>query len=355
MPRRSRGLRVERRIDTGALTIVGSVAGERIRRRAQSDNYGLATEEAAALETELLRTQWHGPRRGTRKFAEAVTLYIESAPRSQSTLDRLRRLVEVMGETKLGDIRQETINRVAKKLLRPDAALATRERGVIVPVRAVMRLAADEGWCDAPRFRAPKREEGRTLYLLPAEAERLIEAAGPALRILIRFILGTGARMAEAIELDWRDVDLQGARCIFWRTKTRRRRNAHLPPALVALLANLPHRDGAVIRRPDGQPYVDRGREEGGQVKTAWAAARRRANINPDLNPHDLRHTWASWHYALYHDPLRLKQEGGWSSLDQVERYVHLMPAGQVSAIEAFWYSGTIDPLPDTNTHKKLK
>jgi integrase len=217
------------------------------------------------------------------------------------------------------------------------------ERGIIVPVRAVMRLAADEGWCDAPRLRAPKRQEGRTLYLLPDGAEALLAAAGPALALLIRFILGTGARMAEAIELDWKDVDLPGARAIFWRTKTGKRRNAHLPPGLVAELANLRHKHGNVIRRPDGEPYNDREREMGGHVRTAWAATRRRAieagaDIPAELTPHDLRHTWASWHYALYRDPMRLKLEGGWSSLDQIERYVHLLPAGQEDAIAAFWH-----------------
>jgi len=354
VPRRGSGLRIERRPDTGALTIVGTVAGERVRKRAESNNLRLAQEEAAALEGELLRTQWHGPRRGTRRFAEAVKLYVDTEERSQSTLDRLERLVRVMGEVKLGDIRQETINRIARTLLQPGAAPATLERGVIVPVRAVMRLAADEGWCDQPRFRAPKREAGRTLYLLPADAELLLDAAGPALKVLVRFILGTGARMAEAIELDWRDVDLKGARAIFWRTKTGRRRNAHLPSGLVALLANLPHKEGAVIRRPDGEPYSDREREMGGQVRTAWAATRRRAieagaAIPPELTPHDLRHAWASWHYALYRDPMRLKLEGGWSSLDQIERYVHLLPAGQESAIEAFWHG------IDTGAAERLK
>jgi hypothetical protein len=34
---------------------------------------------------------------------------------------------------------------------------------------------------------------------------------------------------------------------------------------------------------------------------------------------------------------LRLKVEGGWSSLELVERYAHLMPRGQVDRIAAFW------------------
>jgi hypothetical protein len=41
--------------------------------------------------------------------------------------------------------------------------------------------------------------------------------------------------------------------------------------------------------------------------------------LDPELTPHDLRHTWASWHYALNRDLLALKIEGGWSSVALVE------------------------------------
>jgi hypothetical protein len=55
MPRPS-GLRVVVRPDTGALTIVGTVNGQRVRRRAKTPaNSELAREEAAALEVKLLK------------------------------------------------------------------------------------------------------------------------------------------------------------------------------------------------------------------------------------------------------------------------------------------------------------
>jgi integrase len=150
------------------------------------------------------------------------------------------------------------------------------------------------------------------------------------------FLLGTGARMSEAIELVWRDVDLQGARVIFWRTKTGKRRVAALPPRVVTELAELFPRDGRVFRRADGQPYADRRREEGGHIKKAWKGAIRRAGLDTELTPHDCRHTFASWHYALNRDLLALKVEGGWSSVTLVERYAHLLPAGHESAIRQF-------------------
>jgi integrase len=120
------------------------------------------------------------------------------------------------------------------------------------------------------------REEGRTLYLLPDEAGRLIKAAATHIKPLLIFMLGSGARMSEAMELDWREVKLGAAKVQFLKTKQRKRRVAHMPPAVVAALAKLSHREGPVFRRPDGRPYIDRERRYGGQIKTAWCGAARR-------------------------------------------------------------------------------
>jgi len=251
-------LKVTRRASTGALTISGTVAGTRVRRRAQSDDPKLAAEEAAALETELLRTAWPGERRGSRTFAEAVTSYLEATPRTESTKARVRRLLLALGTVTLGEIDQGTVGRLKKTVLRRGASPATVSRGIIVPLRAILRHAHRRGWCDPPAFETPRRPEGRTRYLLPAEADRLISAAAPHVRPLLLLLLSTGARMSEAIELDWRDIDLQGNRAIFWRTKTGKRRVAQLPLRVVATLAALPHQEGPVFRWGTGRSYADR-------------------------------------------------------------------------------------------------
>src|SRR5215472_16851014 len=107
--------------------------------------------------------------------------------------------------------------------------------------------------------------------MMPEEAERLVGAAADHLRPLVVTLLGTGMRLAEAIYLDWRDVDLVGARLILHadRTKSRRRRVVKLPPRAVAFLAALPHREGAVFLTDKGKPYADRGGQWGGQIKKA--------------------------------------------------------------------------------------
>ena len=81
-------------------------------------------------------------------------------------------------------------------------------------------------------------------------------------------------------------------------------------------------------RKADGtskavSAYADRERRYGGQIKTGFAGALRRAGLAPSgdergLTPHCLRHTWASWHYALHKDLIRLQLEGGWSTITQL-------------------------------------
>lgn len=335
---RPRGLRVIRRQDTGSLTIVGSVAGQRIRKRATSNDRRLAEEEAAAIEAAILRAAWHGERRGSRSFGEAVISYIDSQPRADGTKRLLNRLLRAVGDVPLSTIDQSTVGRTRRVMLAGDASPATIRRGVIVPLRAVLRHAHRLGWCDMPAFEIPRQPAGRTRYLLPSEADQLLDAAAAHIRVLLTFLLGTGARMSEALELEWRDVDLIGARAIFWRTKGGNRRVAALSPIVVRTLSELPHRRGPVILTGRGVPYASRDRQGGGQIKTAWRRTLERAGLDPELTPHDLRHTWASWHYAVHHDLLLLKAEGGWSSVALVERYAHLLPAGHEAEIRRWWH-----------------
>lgn len=114
-------LKIVRRKDTGALTITGTVklpdgSRQRIRTRAQSDERRLAREEAAALEARLLRDAWHGQRRGTRSFGQAVIAYLESAPRSIGTKRRLHLLLRAIGDVPLGTINQETVIRARQAM-----------------------------------------------------------------------------------------------------------------------------------------------------------------------------------------------------------------------------------------------
>jgi integrase len=331
---------------------MGRVGGHRVRKRAQADDRKLAREEAAALAARILRDGWHGERKGTKYFAAAVASYLEAGRRSDGTKRRLAHILRALGPSaSLADMNQEAVDKVRRILLGKEPSPSTVRRGIVVPIRAVMMHAVRRGWCDRPAYEVPREPEGRTRRLLPDQAERLVAAAAPHLQPLLIFLLCTGARMSEALDIDWRDVDLLGGHATFWKTKGGKRRVAAMPPRAVAALSGLPHREGPVFRwetkRPttkrDGAPkrvsaYADRDRQGGGQIKVGWRGAVRRAGLDSAFTPHDLRHTWASWHYAIHTNPLALQVEGGWSSSRLVERYVHLLPKGLDEHIKRFWH-----------------
>jgi integrase len=331
------------RKDTNTIWITGTVRpanakeGVRIRRRAGSDSLKLAREEARTLEAEILRNAWYGERRGTRGFSAAAISYISHEDRSTGTQKLVDRLIAHFGETPLSAITQEAVDEARKVVLRAGAEPATVKRNLIVPLRAVLIHAAKRGWCDVPQFDIPTESKGRTVFLLPAEVEALIAASAPHLQPLLRFLVCTGCRMSEALRLDWRDVDLNAARAILWEGETKGggRRVVSLPPRVVEALAGLPRRAGVVFLDHKGLAYRDSS-EYGGQIKTAWATACRKAQLS-DVGPHHLRHTWASWHYATHRDLLLLKNEGGWASTALVERYAHIMPSGFDDEINSVW------------------
>ena len=181
--------------------------------------------------------------------------------------------------------------------------LCGRREQFYEPVSAVIKHAAKRGWCSHIVMERPEKPPSRVRWLTPEQAERRIAACGDHLRPLVIFLLYSGARIGEALWLDWRDIDLNRSHAAFpidpsegRRTKNNEPRGVPLHLRVRAELANLPHRDGAVFRRPDGLPY-ERLRDDendtsaGNRIKRAFAAACRRAGIE-DFTPHDCRHTW---------------------------------------------------------------
>jgi integrase len=210
---------------------------------------------------------------------------------------------------------------------------ATRNRKVHTPTSAILKFAGV-----TRNIRRPKAPPGIVRWLTQDEARRLIAACSPHLRPLVMFLLRTGARIGEALWLDWRCVDLARAHVTFAMTKNGDPRGVPLHRELVAELANLPRRNGEVFRRPNGKPYERAGgdydRSGGSAIKTAFKAALRRAGVK-GFRVHDCRHTWATWHYAEHHDLIALQRLGGWRSLAMVARYAHANVEAYRQGIEA--------------------
>jgi len=256
----------------------------------------------------------------------------------------MERIIRHFATIPLAQVNQDAIDKGARKLY-PDASDATRNRQFYTPVSAVLRHAAKRGWCSPLILERPEIAPVPVIWLTLEKAEQLIAACAPHLRPLVIFLIYTGARVGEALWLDWRCIDLRRRHVIFPRTKNGEARGVPLNRRVIAALANLPHREGEVFRRPDGQPYErpkDAGKQDhsaGTRIKTAFKAACRRAGIS-NFHPHCCRHTWATWHYAANRDLGALQRLGGWKSVRMVMRYIHTNVAE---------LAHTIDCLPGTD------
>jgi integrase len=331
-------LRLVRRHKSPNWIMRGTVRGIRVEESTGLTDKRQAEIVRAKREAEIVEQSIHG-RRATATFAQAVVSYLEAGG-SKLYLDRV---LQHFGTMPLARIDQDAIDHGARTLY-PTASDATRNRQFHTPVSAVLNHAARRGWCAVPLLERPRATPGRVRCLESPEAERLIAACAPHLRPLVIFLLYTGARVGEALWLDWREVDLDRRHVVFVETKNGDRRGVPLNPRVVTILANLPHRDGEVFRRPDCLPY-ERSRSEedhsaGTRIKRAFAGAVRRAGIE-DFHPHDCRHTWATWHYRANRDLSALMKLGGWRSVTMVMRYAHSNVAE---------HAATMDTLPGANT-----
>jgi integrase len=305
----------------------GTVRGISVR-----ESTGVADQKAA--EAIRARREWEIIQRSifgaaaTATFVGAAVSYLEAG--GERTF--LKPIIARIGSMPLAKIDQAVIEKTARALY-PTASPATLNRQAYTPIAAVLNHAAKRGLCARRVIERPAQPKGRVRWLTFDEAERLLDACSPHLRPLVMFLLGTGARMSEGIYLEWREVDLAGAHVTFLDTKNGEHRGVPLHARLVDELRGLRHQQGRVFRTAAGLPYAEK-ESGGGQIKTAFRGACRRAEIT-EFSPHDCRHTWATWHYAANRDLVALMKLGGWKSERMVLRYAHMNVSQLAPSIDA--------------------
>ncbi len=137
----------------------------------------------------------------------------------------------------------------------------------------------------------------------------------------------TGARLSEALRIDWDDdVRLPERTIILRQTKNGKMRPIHIPDPLLIELSSVAEKDrhGAMFHWSD-KSHVHK------PLKTAC----KRAGVEY-LPPHQQgRHTYATWlrTYAGL-DLLGIKEAGGWDSITSVARYAHVSPGEAAKAAD---------------------
>ncbi len=317
---------------SGIWKIRGSVQGVAYSKSARTRVRKEAEAIKAQLESDAFKRAVFGVK-AVATFAEAAADYMTAGGPN----DHMEPLIERLGMRLLSDIRQAVIDEAATEM-KPDAAPATRIRQVYTPISAVMNFAAEQGMCELIKIRKPKVEAGRVDYLTPATAEDFLAALASHTANLIIFLLSTGCRITEALDLEWDDVSPEGERVVFWRTKGGYARGVNLGPRARAALP--PRGTGAVWRNDEGEPW-----HAYDAVNLALNRASEKAELRHAHN-HLMRHTWATWAYACTRDMTYLMKQGGWKSAGMVMKYAHAASDDLARAVLAKGWSFDGQELP---------
>jgi integrase len=199
-------------------------------------------------------------------------------------------------------------------------------------LRAMFSDAVLHGYLAAipplPKQLTNRNAKNRTFSDAEAAAfcDRFRSAGHPAAADLFVFLLESCCRWGEAEKLRGADVDLERRRVSFWETKNGRARS--VPLTRRALDALAPHLPAVPSHRV--WPYTY------GQFKWLFQGAKDALGIEDEaLTIHCTRHTCAS-RLATSGVPLhQLMAFGGWTSLQSVQRYLHLHTEALASCVAA--------------------
>lgn len=271
-------------------------------------------------------------------LSDVIEEYVEAAKGDKRTWREDKRYGETwkarftgrtLDEITAGEVEKIRTERIqAKKAVTP--ATVNRE---VAFLKHIYNLALRDGKTERnplAKLRLLREPSGRVRYLSDDEESRLLKAlATDEHRQRVSVLLNTGLRKSEFLGLRWRDVDLKAGVLTVPRSKNGEARHVPVNAIVREILMRLPRPlDRAALVFPNGE-----GKRDLRWAEKAFPEAISAAKIE-DFRLHDTRHTFASRLAMEGVDLLAIKALGGWKTLSMVQRYAHLSPGHQRTAIE---------------------
>lgn len=287
-------LKIYRRKGSAVYHYRGTLAGHRLRGSCGTANREAAQRIAAQVEDRFFK---RGLDKEELTFPKAVAIYLASGKPDRF----VSKLEDHWKDTKVKDMTAGAIRQSAIDIY-PKATNATRNRQVIVPTQAIINHCAEMQLCDhlrMKRFKVDAEIKKPVTQVWIDDFRR--KASRPDIAALALFMFATGARISEALAVQWEDVDLKARTVLIRQTKLGNERVAHLPTVVFLAIANLPRK---------AKPFNFAGKTS---AQRSWEATIKRAGIEP-LTFHSCRHGFATGLLRAGIDVVTVAKLGGWKS-----------------------------------------
>ena len=194
----------------------------------------------------------------------------------------------------------------------------------ITPVGRVLHYAhTNLNWC--PYIRMAKfpilSADQRPKYNFTMEEIKtcLNTNADHHIKLLFVFLIFTGARLQEALNVRWEHIDLEKKVLNLWQGKQEKPREVPIHPTLEKWLNRINNREGYLF---EWRTIDDRKKNEGYGLSHRWDYMLNQAGVDKKKKRHACRHTWAS-NLSVFADatPQDLMEIGGWKDVRSVMVY----------------------------------
>ena len=314
----------------------------------KTDNYNLAKELAAARYADVLRENANLPKKLNKQFflSDVWNQYQKNLNNSKETIRSkvlsAKHFLPAFGDKDIKFITKNQIIDYQYKRKLETLSLHPGKREQEVSFRSVnieittlhhfFNWCIDRGYLDKNPCTGIKKlnELSRLKTLSDSDIQKLIGAATNKLtRDLITFLIYTGCRKGEALNLKWDDVDLQNEVIAIKGTKTKYDRYIPISKPLKELLSRIEkNQDCLYIFHYKGVKLTD--------FKRSFHTACKNAGLK-DLRIHDLRHVFAS-KMVMNGTSLYITGELlGHRTTQMTKRYSHLVPDTLKKAVDDVW------------------
>lgn len=254
-----------------------------------------------------------------------------------SETGRLGRVVRWFAETPIKDVTPGDIQAFLSQLRTEEGHSVASANRYASLLSTAFKTAIEHGLAvrnPVSGIRRPKEEVRPVPFLTAEDVDRLVEhatASDPRFGTLVRVLSDTGMRRAEALSLEWRDVDLERGVLLVRRSKSKRPRQIELTSTALSVLRWLNDQKPPVPFSGPHLVWPEWSHKCPQSVSSRFKTIAKRAGF-PTLTLHGLRHGFCS-RLAQANVPLpTISALAGHTAWQTTQRYASHLPEGATRA-----------------------